>query len=188
MANVNHSALTDPYLHEPKGASTASAGEVYVADGAGSGDWKEAHQFIGAHIPFDATTPAYQHSATTSPTVINPTFTVSVSDGFSGTTTPNARLVYDGTDPINAALSLTLSTKQASGSNKDVQWVFYKNGVELPGSRTIRTISSGTWGSITVLGYTTLATNDYIEVYSLANSATTVDYASGFFKIMGVPS
>ena len=39
MANVNHSALTDPYLHEPKGAATAVAGAEYVADGAGSGDW-----------------------------------------------------------------------------------------------------------------------------------------------------
>jgi hypothetical protein len=34
-----HSALTDPELHEPKGASTAVVNTVYVADGAASGDW-----------------------------------------------------------------------------------------------------------------------------------------------------
>ncbi len=39
MANINHVNLTDPYLHEPKGASTADNGEIYVADGAGSGTW-----------------------------------------------------------------------------------------------------------------------------------------------------
>ena len=39
MANVNHSALTDPYLHEPKGVASASTGEVYVANGSGSGTW-----------------------------------------------------------------------------------------------------------------------------------------------------
>lgn len=39
MPNVSHAALTDPNLHEPIGVSTASAGQVYVADGAGSGDW-----------------------------------------------------------------------------------------------------------------------------------------------------
>jgi hypothetical protein len=50
MANVNHSALTDPYLHEPKGASTASAGEVYVADGAGSGAWTSRRSMITAHF------------------------------------------------------------------------------------------------------------------------------------------
>lgn len=39
IADVQHSALTDPQLHEPKGASTATANTVYVADGAGSGSW-----------------------------------------------------------------------------------------------------------------------------------------------------
>ena len=41
MANVNHSTLTDPYLHEPKGVATAASGDVYVADGAGSGTWED---------------------------------------------------------------------------------------------------------------------------------------------------
>lgn len=39
MAQVQHSALTDPNLHEPKGASTASVGTVYVSNGSGSGTW-----------------------------------------------------------------------------------------------------------------------------------------------------
>lgn len=39
MANVNHSALTDPYLHEPKGVAAAPAGARYYSDGAGSGNW-----------------------------------------------------------------------------------------------------------------------------------------------------
>jgi hypothetical protein len=39
MALPNHATQTDPYLHEPKGASTAVAGTVYISDGAGSGSW-----------------------------------------------------------------------------------------------------------------------------------------------------
>lgn len=39
MANVQHSTLSGADLHEPKGAATAAAGEVYVADGAASGAW-----------------------------------------------------------------------------------------------------------------------------------------------------
>jgi len=35
-----HSTLTDPYLHEPKGVADAGAGLVYVSDGAGSGSWE----------------------------------------------------------------------------------------------------------------------------------------------------
>lgn len=36
---VYHNTLTSSDLHEPKGASTASQGMVYIADGAGSGTW-----------------------------------------------------------------------------------------------------------------------------------------------------
>lgn len=34
-----HNTITDPEIHEPKGVSTAGAGQVYIADGAGSGTW-----------------------------------------------------------------------------------------------------------------------------------------------------
>lgn len=37
--SIEHASLTGNQLHEPKGASTASAGSVYVADGFGSGTW-----------------------------------------------------------------------------------------------------------------------------------------------------
>jgi len=46
MANVNHSTLTDPYLHEPKGVATAASGDVYVADGAGSGTWEDHRRSV----------------------------------------------------------------------------------------------------------------------------------------------
>jgi hypothetical protein len=39
MAVISHKNITDPQIHEPKGISAANAGEVYVADGSGSGSW-----------------------------------------------------------------------------------------------------------------------------------------------------
>lgn len=36
---AEHASLTDPNLHEPKGVAAADVNTVYVADGAGSGDW-----------------------------------------------------------------------------------------------------------------------------------------------------
>lgn len=39
---VQHNAITDPDIHEPKGIAAATAGKVYVSDGASSGDWKYA--------------------------------------------------------------------------------------------------------------------------------------------------
>lgn len=38
---IEHKNITDPNIHEPKGASTANSGDVYVADGAGSGVFKK---------------------------------------------------------------------------------------------------------------------------------------------------
>ena len=36
-----HRNLSGDQLHEPKGVDTAANGEVYVADGAGSGAWAD---------------------------------------------------------------------------------------------------------------------------------------------------
>lgn len=45
MANVEHSLLTGASLHEPKGVESASSGEVYVADGLGTGAWSALSGF-----------------------------------------------------------------------------------------------------------------------------------------------
>lgn len=41
-----HKDLTGAELHEPKGADSASEGDVYVADGAGSGTWENKYSDI----------------------------------------------------------------------------------------------------------------------------------------------
>lgn len=41
VGTIEHSELPDNLLHEPKGASTAENGTVYVADGSGSGQFKK---------------------------------------------------------------------------------------------------------------------------------------------------
>lgn len=41
-----HKDLTGADLHEPKGADTATAGKVYVSDGAGSGVWTTASAIV----------------------------------------------------------------------------------------------------------------------------------------------
>ena len=50
---VQHAALTqDADLHEPKGANAASNGEVYVADGAGSGSFQALSKFYDVAMAF----------------------------------------------------------------------------------------------------------------------------------------
>lgn len=38
---TEHVNITDPEIHEPKGAAAASANTIYVADGAASGTWQQ---------------------------------------------------------------------------------------------------------------------------------------------------
>lgn len=42
IGDLQHSELPDNLLHEPKGASTAAEDTLYVANGAGSGEFKKA--------------------------------------------------------------------------------------------------------------------------------------------------
>ena len=185
MVDINHNNLTGADLHEPKGAATAPAGSVYVADAGTSGVWTPVHAYVGAYVAFDATTPAYSHTTGLAETTINPTFVIGTSNGFSGGSP--AKLIYDGTFPIKANLSLVLSVKNASGTSRDVEWAFFKNGVELSGTRVIRSISSSTWGSIAMSGFTSMVTTDYIDVRTKASAdATNIHYASAYFTIMGV--
>ena len=39
--SVQHAAIAEAFLHEPKGVSTATAGQRYIANGAGSGSWTD---------------------------------------------------------------------------------------------------------------------------------------------------
>ena len=53
---VAHASLTGSDLHEVKGADTATAGQILIADGAGSADWsRNAVDFVGFSA-YDTTT------------------------------------------------------------------------------------------------------------------------------------
>ena len=68
MASIQHSALTDPNIHEPKGITTASAGQIYVADGSSSGDWtaiQDTYTTVIADISTASTVYVPIHSACT---------------------------------------------------------------------------------------------------------------------------
>lgn len=50
MADISHTDITDPNIHEPKGISGATAGQVYVSDGSGSGSWQDRDTLGGQDI------------------------------------------------------------------------------------------------------------------------------------------
>jgi hypothetical protein len=183
---IQHSTITGADLHEPKGVATAANKTVYVANGSASGAWTAHNAAATVYIAFNSASPTYTQANTTSDVILDPAWVSGVVSGFTVQTSPNARIRYDGTDTKNVTITLATACNQASGSNKDVEFALFKNGTELAGSRSVRTTTTGDWGSITVIGSTTMATNDYIEVKTKASAAATIQYASLSMSVLGV--
>ena len=182
---IQHNLITGSDLHEPKGVAAAANKTVYVANGSGSGAWTLHNSQANVSIAFNAGSPSYTQANTTSDVVLDPTWVSGVVSGFTVQTSPNARLRYDGTDTKNVTITLAMACNQASGSNKNVEFALFKNGAELAGSRSIRTTTTSDWGNITVVGSTTMATNDYIEVKSKTSASATIQYASLSLRVIG---
>lgn len=51
---IQHAVIPDAQLHEPKGVVSASAGQVYVANGSGSGTWKKPDTTVLAGMSGDS--------------------------------------------------------------------------------------------------------------------------------------
>ena len=190
MANVEHSALTGNALHEPKGTSTANSGETYVANGSGSGVWQRIHSHASVATDFNITSPSYAYTLDTDTTEKFVSFTPDQTHvkGFTVSTSPNLRVTYDNTETVHGFISFVISAGKESGADKNVEWVLFKNGTEIAGSRTIRTLGTNDeWGSMSVQAMTTLVENDYIEIKSKASADNTpVIYANLQLSIIGM--
>lgn len=86
MANVAHASLTDPNLHEPKGAASAAADAVYQANGSGSGSWKLPIKKYSITL-----TPAAVAANTTAEQTFTCTGLVSATDTIIGVSKPTAQ-------------------------------------------------------------------------------------------------
>lgn len=51
---IQHSAITDPNIHEPKGISSAALGKIYRSNGSGSGTWVYPSGYVHGEIYIDA--------------------------------------------------------------------------------------------------------------------------------------
>jgi len=70
---IQHNLITDPDIHEPKGAASASAGKVYVADGTGSGSWQYPPGKAHGELYIDAGVTAQTLSGSSAYAKLNPT-------------------------------------------------------------------------------------------------------------------
>jgi len=201
--SIEHVDITDPELHEPKGASTAAVDNVYVANGTGSGTWEKitntslsgissngtSGYFLlangtggftfapAAHgsIYFSNFTTPNTLAATTSYAKVNPTTTAGGSP-IVITEGTNARLTYTGTTAIHLDIVFAACLDQSTGSDKDVYLALYKNGVLESGSETATTALSGQKKALSLHKDIHVSNGDYVEVYCKISAAATVNF------------
>jgi hypothetical protein len=101
---IQHNLITDPDIHEPKGAAAAAAGKVYISDGAGSGSWQYPPGKAHGEIYIDAGATSQTLSAASAYAKLNPTgeWTAGVSNVLTlGAGTGTITLTQAGTYMIN---------------------------------------------------------------------------------------
>lgn len=186
MADVEHSALTGSDLHEPKGAASATANHVYVADGAGSGSFQFLTPYGGWRYNDIGTGTTF--TTPTAYTLMNVPGTLTNGDGF--TTNSLGRLTYTQAEARHSHAVLDISFKHSTGSGQDCYFAVYKNGAILTQStvdaEVVATADSGNYQRMSLHFDDMMTQNDYYEIYLKVASGNIVVHAAYFF-MMGMP-
>ena len=164
LGPVQHSQLGSPDLHEPKGISAAAIDTVFVADGAGTGNWI-AHPKAstipdggGAGIPAAVTL--------TAPTAYTPcTISVSGNDtnvGFTAADGP--KVTYTGSRAAVVEAHYSLTVFQTDAGAQDVYVTWSKNGVTQPQYEVLVNLAQNIEHNFKSTIMLEMDTNDYLEV------------------------
>jgi hypothetical protein len=181
MATVQHSALTDPNIHEPKGVSTAAAGKVYVANGAGSGTWvyPSGHAYADMYITGSSTSQTL--AAASAKAKLNPT----------GAWTANGNQAVT-MDAANGQITVL----QAGVYQLDF-WIVFETAAIASGAATRKVYVKKTTNNVDTLnvsavGYATLAANDIVSMYvggdATSSSTAIIPKEAGLSLLLVDPS
>ena len=145
MADVEHSTLTGNELHEPKGASTALSGQVYVANGAGSGAWKAAGGSVYGSTYFTLNTNATAIASSLTYVTLDPS--TWVESATNGVTFSTDRFIV----PSNGVYEVSMNVSflgGGGGAGNIYNFAFAVNDVAVVASAKLRRqTSSGDIGS-----------------------------------------
>lgn len=134
---AEHNTLTDPELHEPIGASTANSQEVYVANGAGSGNWTPLSWAITIQIP-DVSTADIIYIPI--PEDVTVTKIISVLGG----TIAGTNSVVTARNGVASMGTLTITTSGSNAGDIDTLTPVSNNSVSADGYITIETDGAST--------------------------------------------
>ncbi len=171
MPSVQHSSLSLTELHEPKGISAASDGDVYVADGAGSGDWQAAIAYGNIYS-----------SSSDSVTISTIGTTAKKFEGFAQDGEASGMTIDASSDTITVVTSgvykVDFKTSFATVANADsglYEFVLRVDGVatHVESSRNL----SGTddTGSLSMSGLVSLSAGEDVTIYVASDNGSDAD-------------
>jgi hypothetical protein len=109
-------------------------------------------------------------ASTSTPVKVGGTWTTDIASSFTATT--GGRLTYTGTETQVVRIDCALTLSPVSGANQHISAYIAKNGSVVTASRQQTHISNGTDMNMSVCWQSSLATNDYIEVFVQNGTAT----------------
>lgn len=166
MATIQHRDITGNNIHEPKGASTALDGQVYIADGSGSGDWTfpSGHAYGELYITngsVSQTLPASSATAKLNPTgawTLNGNKNVTPSAA-NGTIT----ILVAGEYQLN--FYITFTTAAIAGGSK-YKFHYAVNGVHTTrAALNAKTSNGADTVHVSAAGLASFAVNDVVSIY-----------------------
>ena len=193
MATVQHSALTDPNLHEPKGVSTAASGKVYQANGAGSGTWvyPAGHAYGDMYITNGSTSQTL--SAASALAKLNPT-SAWVANGNQAVTmdAANGQITVLQGGVYQLDFWIVFETAAIS-SGAAYNFHYAINGTS--GTRKVyvkKTTNNVDTLNVSAVGYATLAANDVVSMYvggdGTSSSTAIIPKEAGFSILLVDPA
>lgn len=102
-------------------------------------------------------------ASTSTPVKVGGTWTTDIASSFTATT--GGRLTYTGTETQVVRIDCALTLSPTSGANQHISVYIAKNGSVVTASRQQAHISNGADINMSVCWQSSLATNDYIEVF-----------------------
>lgn len=161
MANINHNVLTDPFLHEPKGVSTAAANQVYVSNGSASGSWTNLARAVRTTGAADQTLTA----ATL--TILDFDTTQFNTGGYTVANTGRITVPATGTYLITAGVTIEATVAALTSGSL----VITNNAAVVAGSSFDQTLSSGSTGVLNATTIVNLTASDIIDCRLIASGA-----------------
>lgn len=166
---IEHVDIADPDIHEPKGVASATAGDIYVADGAGSGAWKpHSWAYYGEMIINTGTTGVAVTAAADATLNTDSDYTKYNVDWASGTL-DNITFSTDKLQvPIAGVYYLTFWCTIKIPNNNNYVGVKYSVNDSTPYSTrkiATRSTAANDYRSMSGHGVVTLAANDTVSLY-----------------------